>query len=191
MPANFRTVMMLIALFSLGAFAVAQGNSSNNSGNALSQQDQQFLNHLARDSQGEVQVSQFVLGKTSNPQVKEFAQRMIHDHSMLDNQLQQVLSKHSMSMPQPMTSEQNQLMQKLQGLSGKQLDQAFMQAQVKGHQQDVAKISPFASHDTKLQPADPDVAETAKESLAVIKQHLQLAQQVEQQIGSGQNSGKY
>lgn len=184
-----RPVIILFALFSLGAFAIAQGNDSSNSGNALSQHDQQFLNHLAKDSQGEVQVSQFVLGKTSNPQVKEFAQRMVHDHSMLDSQLQQVLSKHGMSMPQPMTAQQSQLMQKLQGLSGKQLDKAYMQAAVKGHEQDVAKISPFASQEAKLQPANADVAETAKESLAVIKQHLQLARQVAQQVGAP-SSGK-
>src|SRR5438067_5022117 len=126
----------------LALLGFAQQNSTGASVNrTLSSQDQQFVQQLAKGNEGEVEISRMVASKTSNLQVKEFAERMVHDHSALDQQLRQVASKHGMDMPQPMTSEQQQLQSKLQGMSGAELDRVYMAAQVKDHEQDVQKLS--------------------------------------------------
>lgn len=169
-------VAALCCGFAVSAFA-------QQSQNQLQPQDKQFLEHLAKDSQGEVQLSQMVASKTSNPQVKEFAQKMMHDHTLLDHEVQQVMQKHGLQMPPAMTAEQKQLEEKLQGLSGSQFDQAFMKAQVQGHEQDVQAVTPIAQQEKQLQPTDPSVAELAQEALPVLRDHLQLAKQVASEVG--------
>jgi len=183
------TSLITFVCFLVLSFASAQQNSANaSSNNGLSAQDRQFLEHMAKDSQGEVQLARMVQAKTNDPHVKEFTQRMIDDHTALDQQIRQVMSKHGMSMPAPMTVEQQQLQKKLQGLSGQQLDRAFMEAQVKGHEEDVQKVSPEAQRDSQLLPKDPAVAELAKEAKPVLQEHLQLARQVASQVGANTNA---
>ena len=174
--------------FFLVTFVFAQNNglpsaSQEINSHPLSTQDKQFLDNLAKDSQGEVEVAQYVESKTNNPKVKEFAQRMIHDHTILDAEVKEVMDKHSMSMPQPMTAEQQQLLSKLKNESGKQLDQTFMEAQVKGHEEDLSKITPEAEHEARLQPIDPTVGEVAQEARPVIAEHLRLAKEVARDVG--------
>ena len=44
-------------------------------------------------NQSEIQPSRLALQKTGNPQVREFAQRMIADHTRLEQQMQQLLQR--------------------------------------------------------------------------------------------------
>jgi len=179
------TFLCFVAL----SFASAQQSSATpSSSNSLSSQEQHFLDHIAKDSQGEVQLGKMAESKTSNPQVKEFAQKMVHDHTTLDQQIQQVMSKHGMSMPAPMTAEQQQLQKKLQGLSGQQFDRAYMAAEVKGHEQAIAGVSPHARNEDQLKPSHPDVAELAQEVNPVLKDHLNLAKQVAPEVGANTTS---
>lgn len=183
--------LLVAALFCVFALtASAQQNNSqsqqNNSQqqNQLSQHDQHFLKQMAKDGEGEVQIAQMVESKTSNPQVKEYAKRMISDHRNLDRQIAQLMAKKGVTKPQPMTAEQKQLKTKLQGLSGSALDKAFMQAQVKDHQEDVREVSKVAQRDKQLQPSDPAVAQLAQEALPVLKGHLNMAKQVAGEVGA-------
>lgn len=174
-------VPAILVCFMLMGFASAQNSSS--SGKSLSKSDQQFLTKMAKGSQGEVQISQMVASKASNQQVKEFAQRMVHDHTALNNQIKQVMEKHGMSMPQPLTAEQQQLKNKLQSMSGEKLERAYMSAQVKDHEKDVQEVSKQAQAANQLQSPDPDVSELAQEARPVLTEHLQLAKKVASEIG--------
>lgn len=166
-----------------GKWTTTKGQASSRSN--LNTQEQHFLDQLAKGSQGEVQISQMVESKTNNPQVKEFAQRMVHDHTVLDSQVKQLLAKHAMPMPQPMTAEQKQQDNKLKNLSGQQLDRAYMTAQVKDHEQDVQKVSQQAKAANQLKPPDPGVAELSQEALPVLQEHLDLAKKVASEVGAG------
>ncbi len=168
------------------AAAQTQGQQQNSTNNKqLSSQDRQYVEHMAKGSQGEVQIAQMVESKTSNPQVKEFAQRMVHDHTLLNQQLKQLMEKKGMTMPAPMTAQQKQLKAKLEGMSGAQLDKTFMQAQVKDHEQDVQQAEKHAQNAKQMQPSDPDVAQLAQESLPVLREHLTLSKQLSSQLGGG------
>jgi putative membrane protein len=181
--------MGVLCCVALTGFALAQqnngqqGSMATNTSSSLPSSDQQFLDHLAKDSRGEVQISKMVEAKTTNPEVKDYAKRMIHDHMMMDRQLHQVMAKHGLPVPQGITSEDQQLQSKLQGLSGQQLDQAYMRAQIQDHEQDVQQVSQKAKSDQQLSPAHPDVAQFAQESLPVLQDHLQLAKSVGAKVG--------
>jgi putative membrane protein len=161
----------------------SESNASNSSSNSLSAHDQQFLEKLAKSSEGEVENAKLIESKTSNPQVKEFAQRMIHDHTLLDGQVKTILQKYGMSVPPAMTPEQQQLHSELEKESGQKLEQTYVQAEVKEHQQDIQMITPEADHEAKLEPSDPTVGELAEEARPVLEQHLKLAEEVARDVG--------
>lgn len=172
-----------------GAFASAQNTANmNSSKNGLTTQDEHFLDHVAKDSRGEVELGQLVESKTTNSQVKEFAQKMVHDHTMLDNQLTAFMKNHGMTTPAGITAEQQQLKDQLEKLSGAQLDKTYMQAEVKGHGKAVQLVSTHAQNEKELKPSHPGVAEVAQESLPVLQDHLQLAEKVAGEIGAGTQS---
>ena len=204
---QLRTILFtVLAAFFLIAMACAQNENgmakpaqptpnSNNSMNraasqtsgsakSLSAHDQQFLETLAKSSEGEVTLGKLVEQKTTNPQVKEFAQRMVHDHSILDAQAKRIMSQFGLQPPPPMTTGQQQLHAQLLNESGKQLDNTYMQAQIKEHEKDLSEITPEAQQGEKLQPSDPTVSELAEEARPVVLQHLQLAQTIAKEIGA-------
>ena len=153
----------------------------NNGSNQISPSSKQFLEKMAKGSQGEVQLAQMAESKASNQQVKDFAKKLEQDHTQLNQQMQSAFSQYGMSMPQPMTQQQQQLQSRLQNMSGSQFDHAFINAAVKEHTKDVQEVQHH------LQTAQNDqVKQLLQQALPVLQQHLQTAKQLQSQLGSGQ-----
>ena len=109
------------------ATAGAQGQNGTNDA------DQQFVKDAYNISQGEVELAKLALQKASTPQVRQFAQRMLNDHTTALNQLQQTAQKSNVTVPDSLDSEHLDLKQKLSGLNGKDFDDAYLQHMVAGH----------------------------------------------------------
>ena len=167
-----------------------ENNNMNNSAQPmqthkpLSSQDKQFLEKLAKSSEGEVALGKYVEQKATTPQVREFAERMVHDHSILDAQAKKVFADFGLQPPPPDTAGQQKLQAELDKESGKKFDDTYIDAQIKEHEQDLSLITPEADHGQKLVPSDPTVSELAEEVRPVVYQHLKLAQQVAKEIGA-------
>jgi putative membrane protein len=168
-----------VCCIALGTIGVAQ--SSNSGSSKISQPEKQFLDHMAKDSQGEVQLAQMAESRASNQQVKDYAKKLVQDHQNLNQQMQSFMSQNSMSMPQPMTAEQQQMKSRLQGLSGSQFDKAFIDGAVEGHQKDVSAVQ---QHIQTAQ--DDQVKQLLEKALPVLQQHLQMAKQLQSQLGGSQ-----
>src|SRR5262245_652025 len=67
---------------------------------ALSAFDQDFLMNAARGNLLEVRMGNLALQKASNNEVKQFAQRMVTDHSQAGQQLNQLASTLNFTPPQ-------------------------------------------------------------------------------------------
>jgi putative membrane protein len=157
----------------------SQGSQSNASGSSLDAKDRRFIEKLAAGNEAEIQLGQLAQQKAQNQQVKDFAQRMVNDHTNAKNQMQQILSKDNINAPsQPDPKEQAE-MQRLQSLSGSQFDKAYMQHMVQDHRKDVAEVQ-RASQTAK----NPDVKQLASQLLPTLQSHLQQAQQIASQVGA-------
>jgi hypothetical protein len=88
---------------------------------------------------------------------------MVHDHTILDSQVKAAFTKLGMQMPQPMTSSQYQLRNKLQNESVKHLDDAYMQEQIKSHEKALRMVTPVADQGEKLQDSNPTIVELTEE----------------------------
>jgi putative membrane protein len=61
--------------------------------------DQSFVKEAAEGGLAEVELGQLATEKTSNPEVKRFAQRMINDHSKANDQLKQIAVQKGIDLP--------------------------------------------------------------------------------------------
>jgi putative membrane protein len=72
-------------------------------------------------------------------------------------------------------------MKKLQGLSGAAFDREYMSAMVKDHEEDL-KLVQKTAQDAK----DPELKAAAQKAEPIIKDHLEMAKQIESSLQKGE-----
>jgi len=145
--------------------------------------DRIFVRKAMQGSLAEIQLGQLTLQKSTNDQVKQFAQHMIDDHTKLNDQMKPVAQQLGVDMPNQISKKDQKIMAKLQALSGPAYDQAYIQDMVKDHKSDLSDFQMEASSGS-----DPTVKDAAAQSSKLIAQHLQMAQQLakDQSVAAGQ-----
>jgi putative membrane protein len=138
---------------------------------ALSQGDQTFVDKSATGGLAEVQTAQLAQQRAASPQVKQFASKMITDHTQANGELQQIAEQKKLTLPSQPGREHVATEQKLRGLNGSAFDQAYAQEEVRDHQEDVALFQREASSGQ-----DPDLKAFAQKTLPTLQRHLQMAQ---------------
>ncbi len=135
--------------------------------------DRMFVSKAMQGSLAEVQLGQLTLQKSNNPQVKEFAQRMIDDHTKLNDQMKPVAQQLGVKPPDQISKGDRKTIAKLQALSGSAYDQAYIKDMVKDHKQDLTEFQMEASSGQ-----DQTAKDAANQGSKIIAQHLQMAQQM-------------
>src|SRR5271168_5151837 len=135
--------------------------------------DRMFVTKAMQGSMAEVQLGQLTFEKSNNDQVKQFAQRMIDDHTKLNEQMKPVAQQLGVTPPNQISKGDRKTIAKLQALSGPAYDQAYIQDMVKDHKQDLNEFQAEASSGQ-----DQTVKDAANQGSKVITQHLQMAQQL-------------
>jgi putative membrane protein len=152
-------------------------SSTPGTGDQEMRNDLPFLREAAGANLLEVTLGRIASTRASNSAVKDFGQRMVSDHSSLQQQLTSVTSTNGVPVSAAMTSQQQQDVSRLQQLSGTAFDSAYIGLMVRDHQLDVAKFN------EQSRTADsPRVRELASKALPTLRLHLSQAQKVASQI---------
>ncbi|MBV9387402.1 MAG: DUF4142 domain-containing protein [Chroococcidiopsidaceae cyanobacterium CP_BM_ER_R8_30] len=147
----------------------------------LSKADKQFMTKAAQGGMAEVQLAQLAAQNASSDAVKDYAQRMISDHTQINNQLMLLASQVGFTLPTTIDSKDQATYDKLSKLTGSSFDKAYIKsAGVKDHTQ---QVSLFQHEAQKGQ--DPSVKAFAAQNLRTIQEHLQMAKAIE----SGNTTG--
>jgi putative membrane protein len=137
----YATIVMA-TLIASGTLAQAQsgatGSSSGQSAGTVAKADRNFANTAAQAGLAEVAAAQIALQKSSNQDVKNFAQRMVDDHSKANDQLKSIATQEGLNLPtSPATADQRKA-QALQKLSGAAFDKRYINDQDAAHKEAVA-----------------------------------------------------
>lgn len=149
---------------------------------ALSKSDQKMLQDMAYANLSEVAAAKLALTKTQNDNVRTFAQKMVDDHTLALQDLQQLAQKKNVTLPTEPDSKHQTMMTKLEKLSGTAFDQRYMaQGGLADHQQTHKLLEQVQNR-----AHDPELKAAASKSLTVVNQHLATAQQLKR---SGTSTG--
>jgi putative membrane protein len=187
---KLRSMQLLIGVASLSAMcslpasaqmmghgAAAQGvnnPSQNGMSNAMGPaKDESFLKDAAAGNMAEVAMGKVALDKSSNDDVKKFAQMMVDDHTKMESDVEAVAKATGVKLPDSPDKGAKKEVAKLQTLSGADFDKAYMAAMVKDHKKD---LSDFKAEASSTQ--NGGVRDLATNGAKTIQTHLEAAQSV-------------
>jgi putative membrane protein len=150
---------------------VSVAGAQQNQANRLSSGDNSFVTKAAQGGMAEVELGNLAMQKATDPKVKEFAQRMVTDHTKANDDLKSVAASKGITLPTSLDSKDESTKNRLSGLHGAAFDHAYMEDMVSDHKTDISEFKRESSHGT-----DPDVKAFATKTLPTLDEHLQLAE---------------
>jgi putative membrane protein len=140
--------------------------------------DKMFVKKALEGSMAEVKMGQLAVQKSSDPQVKQFGQRMVDDHTKLIEQMKPVAEQIGVKVPTECSKKDQATLTKMEALSGSDFDTAYIKDMVKDHKADDKDFKQeIASGQSQV------VKDAAKQGDQVIESHLQEIQQIAQSKG--------
>ncbi|HEY0340016.1 MAG TPA: DUF4142 domain-containing protein [Steroidobacteraceae bacterium] len=137
-----------------------------------------FVKTAAQDGMTEVELGKLALSKSTNNDVKQFAQKMVQDHGQADAQLAGLANSKGMMVPTRLDAKHEAVVKTLSGKSGAAFDSAYADHMAKGHAEAVALF------EAASQSSDADLAAFAKQTLPTLQQHEQLANNLKASVRS-------
>ena len=114
----------------------------------------------------EIQIAKLALQRSSNSEVKTFANQMIADHGNAQAQLMQLVKTRNFQIPAEATDTPVEDLM-LKNLPAKDFDRMYVHMMVPEHRQAVQLFESYS-----LTGKDPDVSSFAKHTLPKLKEHL-------------------
>src|SRR4051812_48534754 len=136
---------------------------------AAANPDSKFIMEAAQGGMAEVQMGELANKQATSPQVKQFGQHMVDDHSKANDELKQLASGKGITLPADVGRKHQALMTRLSGLKGAQFDRTYMSEMVRDHREDVAAFE-RESRTGK----DPEVKAWAAKTLPTLQEHLRM-----------------
>lgn len=133
--------------------------------------DAKFMQKAAVGGMYEVEAGKLAAQKGSSDEVKKFGQRMVDDHTKVNDELKQLAGSKGVTLPTALDRKAKDKVDKLSKSSGTEFDQQYANNMVKDHKEDIKEFSKEADKGK-----DPDVKAFASKTLPTLKEHLKMAQ---------------
>lgn len=157
-----------------------QGQNSE----ATATNDKKFMKEAAEGGLAEVELGKLAEQKASSQEVKDFGKQMVNDHSKANEELKEIASKESVTLPDNLSAKDKTLKQRLEKLSGPNFDRAYMENMVKDHKKDVADFNRESTSGK-----DTAVKQFAASKLPTLKEHLKKAESIEPNLKTASAGG--
>lgn len=138
---------------------------------AISAADQTFVNAAASTDAAEMQASQMATTKARSTRIKQYAAKMVADHTQTTQQLTTIAQSKSIVVSP--TAPDPAMLAKLDADKSVMFDRDYMRDQVNGHMMAVQ-----AYQDEIANGSDADLKAFAQQTLPTIQQHLTMARQI-------------
>jgi putative membrane protein len=178
MKTNYRNVLFATACLALSmapaALISTRASDNGETRGQFSAADYKFAKEAACGGMMEVSLGKVAAEKSANPAVQQFGQRMVTDHGKAGAELNQLASRRGASLPVALTASQQKEVDRLAKLSGSEFDKVYVPMMVRDHKADEKE---FRRASEKVM--DPDLKTFAASTLAVVQEHLRMAEELD------------
>ena len=143
----------------------------------LVKSDLQFLREAAGAGKAEVTLGNLAVERAKSPEVRQFAQRMVEDHSRANDQLMDLAKSKKAKVSATVPSEAKSVYERLGQLSGDDFDRAYIKDMVNDHENAFSKFQDAAQN-----AKNPDVKQFAANLVPTLQDHLKQARQIESSL---------
>lgn len=142
--------------------------------------DAQIAAIVVAANQVDVDAGKFAESRAENAQVKDFAQRMVTDHSAVNQQATALVTKlgikpEESELSKSLKEQGKETLDKLRGLEGQEFDRAYIDHEVSYHQAVLDAIDQTLLPNTQ----NAELKALITKARPVIETHLQHAQQLQ------------
>jgi putative membrane protein len=149
-------------------------NPDNSSTNSQDFGAKVFVSKAMEGDASEVRMGQLAQQKSQSNDVKQLAQKLVADHTQMDEKWFKPIAKQlGVSEPKGPSKKDKKMAEKLEGLSAADFDTQYLTMMLKDHQQDLKEFQ-----DEAKVAQDPSVKQVAEQGANVISKHLELVEQI-------------
>jgi putative membrane protein len=127
----------------------AVGTSGDADRNKVSRGDKAFVRDMAVANMAEIELGKLAPERSTDDEVKKFAQLMIDDHTKSLNSLTAIAAQHNVPVPAELDGKHARLRDKIAKWHGTEFDRAYMDAMVDEHEDVLDELEPRVD-ETKL-----------------------------------------
>jgi putative membrane protein len=196
-----KAVLPLVLAAALSFACNAENRNTTNestvgtSGDAISAGDRDFVEDMAIGGMAEVELGRMAMERGASPEVKQFGDMMVEDHSKAGDELKQAAIQHSIPMPAALDQKHQDLKTTLSNLRGAEFDREYMKAMVDGHEDVVDRLQTRASEDRfgddkgevkperSDNPVEAALNQWAAKALPTVRHHLDEAKRINDGLG--------
>ncbi len=142
-------------------------------------EDKMFVRKAAEGGIAEVKLSQLAVQKGSSDEVKAFAQKMVDDHTKMNNDIAQLADSMGVMLPKTMNKDDQAEYDKLKGLSGNDFDIEYLTFMVKDHHKDLHEFRVEAANGR----ADAGLHDAVVKAESVIHDHTVMVDKLAREKG--------
>jgi putative membrane protein len=150
--------------------------------------DKIFLRKVAAGGIAEVQLGELATQKAGAQDVKDFGQKMVTDHTALNNEMAPIADSMGITLPKKLSKEDQAEYNKLNTMSGDDFDIEYVSFMVKDHHLDLREFRTEAASTS-----DPTLKAAANKCSKVIYAHMIMIDRMAREKGiatPGHNGGR-
>lgn len=152
--------------------------AAGDSASAVSNQMQnEFVSKAASGGMMEVELGRMASQKARSADVKEFARKMITDHSNANDDLKVLAKGKNIAVPDSMMDEHRSKVDDLSKVKAEDFDKEYMSMMVDDHEKDIKEFEDAAQNNQ-----DPDVKEWAGKTVVKLRNHLTMAKRINDKL---------
>jgi len=139
-----------------------------------------FVSKAAVATQFEIDSSRLALARATSSEVKQFAQKMIDDHTAASEKMKTAMTQDKLDtamLPSVMDEKHQKIFDKLRDADLKKFDEAYMDAQKEAHDEAVSLFKDFADDGDA-----PALKAFAAETLPTLQAHEDHAKKLESKV---------
>lgn len=155
----------------------APGADTMDQTNALTQDEENFLENAIQGSYAEIEGSRLALEKSDNADVRQFAQMMIDDHQKMVEEASALASQKGITPPDGPSVMQTTEITALKALTGGAFDAMYVnRIGVAAHESTVEMFE-----EARQNVQDPDIRAMIDKTLPSLQEHLKMARTLNEQ----------
>ncbi len=143
--------------------------------------DARFVLQAAEGGMMKMAKGKLAAQKGAHEGVKQFGQKMIDDHSKVNDELKSIAGAKNITLPgETPQSPMHATLAKLEKLEGANFDRAYVEDQIRDHEKTIAIFEREAKTGK-----DAELKAFAEKTLPTLKEHLTMAQDLKTKVAKG------
>jgi putative membrane protein len=150
---------------------------ANEQNSAVDNASNEFFVKAANAGMMEVEAGQKAESSAASTEVKNFASKMVADHTRANNELKTIAAAKNVTLPAVLEGDHRAHLDELGKKSGNEFDRAYMEMMVDDHDKAVSMFENAANNST-----DADIKAFAAKTLPTLKEHQQMAKDLNAKV---------